>query len=147
MNVKELRIGNLISGLYDNSDGKQCQNICEVLAVDLTESLGDGWSFLVGAIDGDEETETYDTFEPIPLTEDWLKKFKFRRLNNAWNGPTKSTDFSIWNPDGEEYTLNDSVMCPKIVHVHQLQNMYFILTGEELVVSGVDAKQSLKSRR
>jgi hypothetical protein len=77
------------------------------------------------------------TVNPIPLTEEWLIKFfNIKRRN----GSTWLFDFSenftcVW--DGErilieeysegEYPLNH------IKHVHQLQNLYFALTGEELV--------------
>jgi hypothetical protein len=71
---------------------------------------------------------------PIPLTEEWLLKFGFKRLNNAWNGPHRN-DFSIWNPIGNpEFILNDTVLNPRTEYVHQLQNLYFALTGEELEI-------------
>ena len=70
----------------------------------------------------------------IQLNEEWLLRFGFKRQNNAFNGPDKN-DFSLWNPPGEsEFTFNDTVMCPKIDYVHQLQNLYFALTGSELTL-------------
>jgi len=73
--------------------------------------------------------------QPVLLTEEWLIKFGFKRQNNAWNGPHKN-DFSLWNPKGEEeIKMNDTVLCPRTDYVHQLQNLYFALTGEELILT------------
>lgn len=71
---------------------------------------------------------------PIPLTEEWLIKFGFKRQNNAYNGPHKN-DFSIWSPiKSNRFDLNDTINnVPKIEFVHQLQNLYFALTGQELI--------------
>jgi capsid portal protein len=80
------------------------------------------------------DSEFRKNAEAIPLTEEWLKRFGFKRQNNAWNGPHKN-DFSLWNPPGEYgISLNDTIMCPVIEYVHQLQNLYFALTGEELTL-------------
>jgi hypothetical protein len=81
--------------------------------------------------------EFLEDFEPIPLTEDWLVKFFniTRRNGNVWLFDFSENFTCMW--DGErilieeysegEYPLNH------IKHVHQLQNLYFALTGEELV--------------
>jgi len=76
---------------------------------------------------------------PILLTEEWFFKFGFKRLNYALVGPATDSylhpEVSIWNPPGdEEFRLNDTVHCPIIVFVHQLQNLYFALTGQELKI-------------
>lgn len=55
--------------------------------------------------------------EPILLTEEWLLRFRFD--NNHW--ATKWILTKIPIPTGIEY-------------VHQLQNLYFALTGEELTL-------------
>jgi len=89
----------------------------------------------IGLVFGDETFSQMDEFiKPIPITEKWLKDFGFKRQNNAWNGPHKD-DFSLWNPIGEtDFTLNDTVLCPKVDYVHQLQNLYYTLTGKDLKV-------------
>jgi hypothetical protein len=69
--------------------------------------------------------EFIEWFEPIPLTEEWLLKFEFKRF---------SKDFSkkgiIIHTRKRGYVLRKSV--PDILYVHQLQNLYFALTGQEL---------------
>lgn len=77
---------------------------------------------------------------PIPLTEEWLLKAGFKLCENFikgvyvnyWfkypikiknSGKSKSIYFN-----GAEFTKN-------IIYIHQLQNLYFALVGEELVFS------------
>ncbi len=67
--------------------------------------------------------------EPIPLTEEWLLKFGFKRHPN----------YSYWFCgriilviDNGVYFLCDVDMRIDIKYVHQLQNLYHALTGEEL---------------
>ena len=83
-------------------------------------------------------------YEPIPLTEEWLIKFGFERNDN-----TKLSDSFYWimvgrselhiNPDNgvlwihrNENIFNNPCL---VKHVHQIQNLYFALTGEELILT------------
>jgi hypothetical protein len=81
-------------------------------------------------------------FQPIPLTEEWLEKFgfysKYKSCNNMWN----ILGFDIQQISDED---DDGNKIPQeqvfyyqyrydIKHVHQLQNLYFALTGEELTI-------------
>jgi hypothetical protein len=73
------------------------------------------------------ETEDAD-YRPIPITEDWLLKFGFRNYEQIkWD-----TDvlLLIKNGDGFLYLANQRHV--NIFYIHQLQNLYFALTGEEL---------------
>lgn len=79
-------------------------------------------------------------FEPIPLTEEWLLKFGFRMEKGAdffYCKRTKMPNVTL------EVNLNFRVILfdrkRKVFtdikytkYVHQLQNLYFALTGEEL---------------
>ena len=75
----------------------------------------------------------FEEFEPIPLTEEWLLKFGYR----------KNTPFFTDGSIIEFYENNGMLFCElpdnntilHIKYVHQLQNLYFALTGEELVFS------------
>jgi hypothetical protein len=67
-------------------------------------------------------------FEPIPLTEEWLLKFGFEFTNGYGfkifgNWLQKEDDVYFYNVNGNFVQIN---------YVHQLQNLYFVLTGEEL---------------
>lgn len=77
-----------------------------------------------------------DFFEPIPLTEEWLKMFGFVNLKY------KSLTLSIIPFDKTyqiEYIGIRYINDIKILYVHQLQNIYFTFTGEELKTSATVA--------
>lgn len=84
----------------------------------------------------------FEDITPIPLTEDWLLKFGCKKnedTDNFWN---QEKDFSV----EVEYVRSDNGVQPlfyynlsinrkkHLVYVHQLQNLYFALTGEELTL-------------
>ena len=74
-----------------------------------------------------------EELEPIPLTEEWLLKFEFERNKYALNSFIKndviiSTDKFIY------------MSRTKLKYVHQLQNLYFALTGEELKLKEDESK-------
>ena len=60
-----------------------------------------------------------DVLQPIPLTAEWVKRFGLNQSNLVGGIYT----------DGDLYITVDM---PK--YVHQLQNLYFALTGEELTI-------------
>jgi hypothetical protein len=106
MKTTELRIGNWVK----TWDGKE-------------EQIQHGWEI-------DEGNETF----PIPLTEEWLERFGI--MQNTW---FEDGSYMIKEDRGfgwEMYVRN-AVKTKRISfayfkHVHQLQNLYFALTGEEL---------------
>ena len=73
-----------------------------------------------------------DDISPIPITEEWLLKFGFEK-NLYWRKDwlqiqQSENEFSIYISDdymGQEYG-------EPFKYVHQLQNLYFALTGAEL---------------
>ena len=74
----------------------------------------------------------------IPLTEEWLVKFGFDRVGE-WIGidfnPRMGIRFYNGNSAECDITQDDKFIafkCGFIQYVHQLQNLYFALTGEEL---------------
>ena len=72
-----------------------------------------------------------EQYEPIPITEEWLVKFGFEEVKRYGDGVWRVHDFIlIFYPD--ECFLCDCDIDVKIKHVHQLQNLYFALTGKEL---------------
>ena len=79
--------------------------------------------------------------KPIPLTKEWLLKFGFDFSVDTWY----LKGVAIWETEccdakGNEeigffYELRDvGMMDMHIKYVHQLQNLYFALTGEELII-------------
>lgn len=69
----------------------------------------------------------------IPLTKKWLLKFGFKNQNNGWD--IENHDFGLFDMSHGKLTdirYNDTRCCPKIKYVHELQNLYFVMTGEEI---------------
>jgi hypothetical protein len=74
--------------------------------------------------------------KPIPLTEEWLLKFGFKKnykLGLYYKGGHAIDIHREGN--AEFYTGEYGGWFVFIEHVHQLQNLYFALTGEELVLT------------
>ena len=115
MKTTELRIGNLISWISS-------ENIEKVMKIDLKYV---------------NEVSEKD-LSPIPLTEEWLLKFGFENQQIELDYPDKlliisatvggKYYFYLDDADGSTFGLN------YIQYVHQLQNLYFILTGTELEI-------------
>ena len=82
-------------------------------------------------------SENVDSIEPIPLTEEWLLKFGFE-LDEEDDGFFKRKIKTSVNEKSEclvfIYESYYQVEVAEINHVHQLQNLYFALTGEELTL-------------
>lgn len=80
----------------------------------------------------------YD-LQPIPITEEWLLKLGFEKEEGNLYSlyVDDNLDVSLWsdtyfsNPT-IELTCNGKVVCKNIKYIHQLQNLYFALTGQEL---------------
>ena len=119
MKATELRIGNY---LHSNITG----HVFQVFASDIVNI-----------------NEDLAVAKPIPLTEQWLKDFGFTEVKD------KAYHYTLKIPiDGENKNeivgiiVNNNIVCcaitnghwssNNIFHVHQLQNLYFALTGMEL---------------
>ena len=70
---------------------------------------------------------TYDNINPIKLTEEWLVNFGFKK--DKIDSTYYKGDFEVFLT--EYFKYKDSHL-RKINYVHQLQNLYFALTGNEL---------------
>lgn len=88
-----------------------------------------------------------EMFEAIPLTREWLEKFGFWRNNNrsrSWYLPESvlikmgwtTHRFYINFTTGDDFLVRmgykKSLGLCFVKYVHQLQTIYFALTGEEL---------------
>ena len=126
LSANELRIGNYV---YWNIPEKL--NIPHVVVLireyninTIPISLGDGMN----------------DFNPIPLTKEWLLRFGFKHTGSNDNGEIFAIPKSdIWIIEAEPYERPnefhlDEYFDTKIYYVHQLQNLYFALTSEELTI-------------
>lgn len=77
---------------------------------------------------GDGLASPFRNLEPIPLTEEWLLKAGFEKFGNVYFGGHK---VNLTITESFETIFND-LLAIKLNYVHQLQNLYFALTGEEL---------------
>lgn len=112
MKVSEMRIGNLV--------GIKSRPVAKVYAIEedyIDLDYQDfGWK---------PEQRKIEDIAPIPLTEEWLIRFGFI------SGRLK---FGQWylKFSGAQFWLNDIGI--EIFYVHQLQNLYHALTGDELTI-------------
>lgn len=131
----ELRIGNLVYGVSDRIESVSCV-----------------WPTIIATkFNGVESSNELDEIKPIPLTEEWLVKLG-----------AKGTDIYSFVGDNESYRLfalpidahnemlisingnlsinqkslmgvSTDMPIRKIEYIHQLQNIVFDFTGEELI--------------
>lgn len=145
MEANTLRIGNLIyddhkiiskvTGFAPFDHSTRCDELegCEIL-IDLY--LNDGTIRKGMQVDS-------NLTSPIPLSDEWFLKFDFelRYFNNDKKRPLwwlviDNRHIDIY-PNGDKgfYILINSLqMSIPIIHVHQIQNLVFSLTGEELTI-------------
>lgn len=109
MEAKDLRIGNLI------------RYIDKIVVCDVN---------IIYAIS--KYISPIKLYTPIEITEEWLKKLGFLRddeINYIWYLP----DISIaYNVNDNCIEIVDSWEFGKRIYVHELQNIYYALTGREL---------------
>jgi hypothetical protein len=108
MDAKELRIGNWCS------DCEGCNYQVTALSILNMVNFSNGYNPC-----------------SIPLTEDWLVKFGFEKVSgwDYYKGWIKDYVELECDCYGFDYVNN---IDKEVKHVHQLQNLYFALTGEEL---------------
>lgn len=93
-----------------------------------------------------------DYLKPIPLTEEWLIKLGFKKLDGGclifqkgiyeiWSNTADLKEWSLRRIVGDknEGSYGETLNCMVNVHnkvytVHQLQNIYYSLTGEQLTI-------------
>ena len=126
MKANEIRIGNIVKSLVNNEEFSIVDEIGHKGALGYYVSLNNQSSYVW------LQHNDRDLVLPIPLTEEWLLKFGFYNSEVFKNSFIKNgvdiyiQDTAFW------YDLaNDSI---EIKTIHQLQNLYFALTNEELTM-------------
>ena len=128
IDARELRIGNLVFEGYD----EPWDQIGEV----SIDGMGAAY-----------ELENGFRYDPIPLSPEWLQKLGFEKrvLNGIRIGSYDTIDWDVeyyidnillLKQLSQQYDRFQSANKPYrfIQYVHQLQNLYFALTGTELTV-------------
>lgn len=121
---QELRIGNLVTDEYYDS----FKTIIEVESVNdkgINLEIEDDGNWSEIAQRWIEPYYRFDQLRGIPLTEEWLLKFRNSIFNNGYEYKITSTGrFEIW--------LGISLVTI-IEYLHEYQNLNFALLGEELI--------------
>lgn len=76
-------------------------------------------------------------FRPIPLTEEWLLRFGFKRTDVFQAVRFELSEYfvvTIHDSGNINFCLRNNSFSVSLKYVHQLQNLYFALTGEELKI-------------
>jgi len=119
--AKELRIGNLMNGRHRPYGGDNIEAL-PVITIDTP--------YHVSFLKPNSSEQHVDDLQPIPLTEEWLVKFGLKK--------TVGIEFHEWNLGDWGIIQNDKFEgYPYLVefkYVHQLQNWWHALTGEELKI-------------
>jgi hypothetical protein len=134
LKASELKIGNIIQ-LDPTKDWYHKDDL--TMIVESISKEGINFSVSPG---GGIYWENLDDKVYIPLTEEWLLKFGFVVKELA---DYVKTDFTVYEKG--KFVINDAFWVEfddfdirleyKLEYVHQLQNLYFALTGEELIIN------------
>ncbi|WP_426473425.1 hypothetical protein [Chryseobacterium balustinum] len=141
MNSKELRIGNWVE--FNGKHGIVITIGKKSVIIELGTKIKEHSAYT------ESENPNLDEIKPIPLDEEWLLKFGFKNItlkyqenseliglylenldsyltfdNNEW----RLEQDDDWRDGGNHHDL------PNFEFVHQLQNLYFALTGKELTL-------------
>ena len=121
---EELRIGSIVTGQLPN--GEKCTLYTYSISPYGSEYADDKGMVML---------YINTMIEPIPLSEEWLGRLGFEQHMFTWEKERfslmlrKVQSGEIWIENQEGFRDAEHVK-----HVHQLQNLYFALTGEELTV-------------
>lgn len=141
MKIQELRIGNYVKGTFTNfceDEAPQNECVCEIVILD--ETAQSGFTKWANSIEEKGKfVEEWDRLDGLILNDEWLLKFGWK-----YNNITNRYELDDWrfyiakpaNYDGFLLCEGSTVITDRLKYVHQLQNLYFALTGEELVLSG-----------
>lgn len=129
--ANELRLGNFIYKIgldYVMGNPIADYNDKEVVEVDL-DVIENVLKF--------NNTTDYELYEPIPLTEEYLLRFGFEKTME-WTYSKKLVGnlklVYYLGEKGWSIGFKNYSDFSNLTYIHQLQNLYFALTGEELTL-------------
>jgi hypothetical protein len=121
MKATDLRIGNLVTQIIERST----HNEEKTITIEWQELM---WI----------SRDRVDFYKPIPLTEEWFVKFGFTLYNKENPIMFKGVVFIEQRQKTligtQFFTFHFDGNTIKIQYIHQLQNLYFALTNEELTL-------------
>jgi hypothetical protein len=121
IDTKELRIGNLLAPLgFDVST-------CIVTGVS-----NDG--IFVDGVPGMRLLD-YSEVEPITITPEWLERLGFEKIEHRIEGTIYKKNWLRFTGYGAVTDWRGGAISSEhVIYIHQLQNLYHALTGEELTI-------------
>lgn len=75
-----------------------------------------------------------ESIDPIYLTTEWFERFGAIFIMNHLEFKVKVKRFDVVELENR-FFYNDGLFMPELNYVHQLQNLYFALTEEELQIN------------
>lgn len=157
MNVKELRVGNLVEILTSDTminlpTGRF--GVIEEIRTDKVKlrydyETSDGFCYF---------NRRYETIKPIPITEENLLKLGFIQSKGRWGNDfilirdkydvyfviehwTDTEEDSQWK---DHWHIKYTIKPYHIKYIHQLQNLFYALTGEELIYAKLNKETTEK---
>jgi hypothetical protein len=131
LQTTELRIGNLVmqNGFYGY--------VYSIGSPEPRKEKRFSDKAIITLFDNGLTTVPIDEIEPIPLTEEILLKLGFKqneqfKTNFKFYLKDNEIEINIYNGNNNSW-LNDRYVI-NLKYVHQLQNLFFSLCGEELTV-------------
>lgn len=112
------------------------------LYTDIDNQLSEMSGYEIYQMSVKENTDNLDIneYKPIALTEDWLLKFGFEKIDyhRYKIKPSKFDWYYTYSTHDNAFRfyIEDTIVCLNVIfYVHQLQNLYFALTGQELTLT------------
>lgn len=140
MKIEDLRIGNLVS--VNNKQFHPNLKGAILRVTGLHERSRNG--VVETSVNLECERETYSQFmeyiKPVALTEQWLLDLGFNQIiEKQWYLHFHDVCLTLYE-DSEQYMVQihdmeideSSIFLKSIQYVHQLQNIFFILSGKEI---------------
>ena len=145
MKANELRIGNFVT-INNPEHWKSLKNI--PLVVTAIKDTCAEFEFSIGLSPMKATPLNWQTYaqfncyiEPILLTEEWILKFGFKKTDCKCECEEDNLEYyeknklTICNWGGKGFVMSNAFshgLRINLIYVHQLQNLYFVLIGEEL---------------
>jgi len=120
MKPNELRVGNIIEKKF-LIWGSEAETYWQ-------------WSYV--GIDEFKDVEKYsENYRALELNDGWLLRLGFKEETKRWNTTRwfSFNGFGFWMDSMALFSIGDHYIAG-CKYVHQLQNLYFALTGEEIKI-------------
>ena len=125
MKSNELRVGNYIQ----NDSGIKC--LASIHCDNTIRTFNEEKSDTIGCF-------FLSHFEPIPLTKEWIDAcgFKYNSYRHFFEHKSnRIIEYDSYKKKFIFYLVEYGDWFMPIEYVHELQNLYFALTGEELTIA------------